>query len=342
MRSSASSQAARRKSPSPFADQRVEDALVRVDAVEVVRHLSAQEADGDRVVGVARHLRRPAVLDRHVHRAGVGAVVRAGPTDEAVRPMLSVLTRRKRPRLAWRPRSARPSVISSAYSRSEPTGQPARQAGDDHVRRALAERVGEVEGGGLAGRGRVRRDHHLADAGAVVHAAEQLSHVKVLGIDAVDRRQRPAEHVIAAMELPGALDRDHVARLLDHADGGRLAPLVLADAAAWTRGEVEADLAVADGRLDLPDRVGEPERLLLGDAEDVEREPLRGALADAGQASELGDEPVDRCCEQGPSSVASRAAATVPSAGGLRSRHRRRRLRRLARRRRRATSGTSR
>ena len=64
----------------------------------------------------------------------------------------------------------------------------------------------------------------------------------------------------------------------------------------------------------------------------MEREPLRGALADAGQARELGDEPVDRCCEQGPSSVASRAAATVRSESALRGGHRGRRLRRLARR----------
>jgi hypothetical protein len=30
----------------------------------------------------------------------------------------------------------------------------------------------------------------------------------------------------------------------------------------------------------------------------VEGEPLRGALADAGQARELGDQAVYRCCEQ--------------------------------------------
>ena len=73
-------------------------------------------------------------------------------------------------------------------------------------------------------------------------------------------------------------------------------------------GEVEADLAVADGGLDLADRVGEAERLLLGDAEDVEGEPLSGALPDAGQASELGDEPVDGCGEQGRQRLAAGAA----------------------------------
>jgi hypothetical protein len=105
--------------------------------------------------------------------------------------------------------------------------------------------------------------------------------------------------VIAALELPGTLDRDHVARLLDDADRGRLPPLVLADAAGGLGGEVEAHLAVAHRGLHLTDRIGKAKRLLLGDAEDVESQPLRGALPNAGQASELGDEPVDGRCEQG-------------------------------------------
>ena len=129
-------------------------------------------------------------------------------------------------------------------------------------------------------------------------AVEQLGDVEVLGVHAVDRRQRPAEHVVAAVELAGALDRDHVARLLDHADRGRLAALVLADAAGGLGGQVEADLALAHRLLDLADGVGERERLLVGHAQDVEGEPLSGALADARQARELGDQPVDRRREQ--------------------------------------------
>jgi hypothetical protein len=121
--------------------------------------------------------------------------------------------------------------------------------------------------------------------------------VQVLWVHAVDRRQRPAEHVVATVELARALDRDHVARLLHHADGGRLAPLVLTDPAGGLGGEVEADLAVAHRLLDLANRVGEREGLLLRGAEDVEREPLSGALPDAGQARELGDQAVDGCSE---------------------------------------------
>jgi hypothetical protein len=100
------------------------------------------------------------------------------------------------------------------------------------------------------------------------------------------------------VELAGALDRDHVARLLDDADRRGLAALVLADAAGGLRGEVEADLAVADRLNDLADGVGQRERLLPGRAQQMKREPLRGALPDAGQARQLGDQTVDRRCEQ--------------------------------------------
>src|SRR3954447_20050018 len=114
-----------------------------------------------------------------------------------------------------------------------------------------------------------------------------------IGLGAGERGQRAAQHVVAAAELVRALDGYHVARLLDDADHLAVAALVLADAAARADRQVEADLAVADGLLDLADRVGERERLLGRQAEDVESEPLRGALADARHARELGDQAVD-------------------------------------------------
>jgi hypothetical protein len=90
-----------------------------------------------------------------------------------------------------------------------------------------------------------------------------------------------------------ALDRDDVAGLLDDADEGRVAALVLADATARPVGEVEADLTLADALLDLADRVGEPVGVLRRCAQDVEREPLGGAGPDPGQLAELRDEPLD-------------------------------------------------
>ena len=83
-------------------------------------------------------------------------------------------------------------------------------------------------------------------ASGAAHAAKQLGDPQVLGIDAVDRRERAAEHVVDAVVLVRALDRDHVGGLLDDADQRLVAALVLADAAARALGEVEADLAQAD------------------------------------------------------------------------------------------------
>ena len=81
-----------------------------------------------------------------------------------------------------------------------------------------------------------------------------------------------------------ALDRDDVARLLNHADHVGFTAGVGADHAARLVGQVEADLALADLALDLEDRLGERRGLLVIGAQDVECEPLRGAVADPGQA----------------------------------------------------------
>ena len=86
------------------------------------------------------------------------------------------------------------------------------------------------------------------------------------------------------------LDRDHVAGLLDHADHRAIAARVLADPATRALREVEADLAETDLFLHLADRLGEPSGLLVLGSEDVEGEPLRGALPDSRQAGELGNQ----------------------------------------------------
>ena len=75
---------------------------------------------------------------------------------------------------------------------------------------------------------------------AGAHPLVQLGDLQILGVDAVDRRQRAAEHVVAAAELVRALDRDHVRGLLDDADQLGVAPLVGADPATRPVGEVEA------------------------------------------------------------------------------------------------------
>ena len=115
------------------------------------------------------------------------------------------------------------------------------------------------------------------------HAREQLGYAQVLGVDALDRRQRAAEHVIDAAVLVHALHRDHVAGLLHDADHTVVAPRVRADPAAWLVGEVEAHLTQADLLLHLHDRLRQGRGVLRRRPQDVEGQALRGAAAHAGQ-----------------------------------------------------------
>ena len=64
--------------------------------------------------------------------------------------------------------------------------------------------------------------------------------------------------------MPGLLQGQQVARLLDHADQARVAPGVAADGAERLvgLGQVEAGLAVADALLDVADRLGQRQGLL--------------------------------------------------------------------------------
>ena len=110
-----------------------------------------------------------------------------------------------------RPDSARPSVTSSAYSRSPPTGRPLASRVTAH---AVPQAVGQIGGSRLAGHVRVRRENDLLDAVAL-HAPQELVDAEVPGLDAVERRERAAEHVVDTAELVRALDREKVGGLLD-------------------------------------------------------------------------------------------------------------------------------
>ncbi len=61
---------------------RMQHALGRIGALEVMRDLRAKHAGGRRMVGGAANLDRAAVLDGHLQRAGVGAIVRTGAADD--------------------------------------------------------------------------------------------------------------------------------------------------------------------------------------------------------------------------------------------------------------------
>src|SRR5439155_25361951 len=76
-------------------------------------------------------------------------------------------------------------------------GQAAREP--RHAR-AVAETVGDVSGGRLARHRRVRRQHDLVDT-VGVDPADQLVDAEVARLDAVDRAEGAAEHVVEAAIL---------------------------------------------------------------------------------------------------------------------------------------------
>ena len=267
------------------------------DALDAARQLGGEVGRQvpDRLVVLARDEQRvageqrPGVEEAEPALVLVDDVGRRAPGDDLAEDA------GLRGHSARRPASARPSVTSSAYSRSPPTGRPdasrvtvtcgERSRRPSAMNSAVAS---PVVVGFVA-----RTTSRIGSLGRLDDARVELGDLQVLGVDAVDRRQRAAEHVVAPAVLVRALDRDDVAGLLDDADQARVAPLVLADPAARLVGEVEAHLAQADALLDLADRVGERVGVLGRGAQDVERQPLRGALPDARQLAELGDEALD-------------------------------------------------
>src|SRR6185295_3677747 len=112
---------------------------------------------------------------------------------------------------ARRPWSARISVTSSAYSRSPPTGRP----------RAI--RVTDPTADSS------RSARYITVASPLVSPSQQLADPQPLRADPVDRRDRPMEHVIAALELGGPLEGEDIERLLDDTQPALIAPGIAAD-----------------------------------------------------------------------------------------------------------------
>ena len=107
------------------------------------------------------------------------------------------------------------------------------------------------------------------------------------------------EHVVEALELAGPLEGQHVERLLDHAQPGRVARRVAADRAErrslMLKQRSQKTTCVADG----DERGGQRPSLRLGGAQQVERQPLGGLRPDPGQPRERLDEPGDGLDQRG-------------------------------------------
>src|SRR6478735_12559331 len=141
--------------------------------------------------------------------------------------------------------------VLEVAAHGQPRGEPRHRDTD------VAQQAGEVRGRGLALEVRVGRDDDLLHL-ARREPGHELAHPQVVRPDAVDRADRPAEHVVGAAELPRALDGDDVLGLLDDADGGLVAPRVGADATALGLRDVSADVAEAHLGPDLGQGGDEP------------------------------------------------------------------------------------
>jgi hypothetical protein len=103
-------------------------------------------------------------------------------------------------------------------------------------------------GGGLALDRGVDGEDDLVNA-AGRDTGNQLPDAKILRADAVERRQRAAQHVIARVDDRGALQRPEIGNVLDDDDGRRIPPRILADGAGIAGVDVAAGRA-DDDRID--------------------------------------------------------------------------------------------
>ena len=134
---------------------------------------------------------------------------------------------------------------------------------------------------------------------AVGEPDHQLADPQLVRADAVDRADRPAEHVVAAAELAGPLDRDDVLGLLDdaqHASGrgagrGR-------SGTAPPRRRCRRSRRTGPCSLTSIEHVGEPAYVGRVGREQVERDPLGALGTDAGQPAELVDQVLDHAFVQ--------------------------------------------
>ena len=92
------------------------------------------------------------------------------------------------------------------------------------------EHAREVGCGRLTLKVRVHRQNNLLDA-LIRQAGHQLTNTQLLRAHTRQRVNRTAEHMVATGERTGALNRDHVLGLLNHAQHGRVAALITANRA---------------------------------------------------------------------------------------------------------------
>ncbi len=119
--------------------------------------------------------------------------------------------------------------------------------------------VGDVPGGGIPLYGGVGGEDQLLDVFILQPPLQDLQ-AQLLRAYAVQRRQVPHQHEVAAGELAGLLDGGHVRRALHHAEQAVLLALGIgADLAAIILGKGAAMAAVTDLGQRPTEQLGQPQ-----------------------------------------------------------------------------------
>src|SRR5258705_1028712 len=184
-----------------------------------------------------------------------------------------------------------------------------RDPGDADAERFYQPR--DVERGRLALHRRIGGDDHLLDS--LPEPRHQLPQLQLIRTDAVERRERAVQHVIAPAKLARALDGEEVGHRLHHADHPRVALRVPADRAGVVGGEVAAGGAEAHLLAEREQRLGQVAGVSGFGLEDVEHESLRRLLAYAGKLRQQDGEARDRVGHFGKPGIPPRPAAMLES-----------------------------
>jgi hypothetical protein len=185
-------------------------------------------------------------------------------------------------------------VISSAYSRSPPTGSP-------DARRVTRtpeglQQAGHVHRGGVPLEVRVRGQDDLRDPIAA-HPFEQLSNPEVVRSDAVHWRDGAPQDVVPPSHHGGFLHGRDVLRFLHHAHDLLVSRRIGAVPAQLAFGHAEALPAEVNALLRLDDCIRQALGVSRRRLHQVERETLGGLGPDPREPVQLVDEVLDRPLE---------------------------------------------
>jgi len=151
----------------------------------------------------------------------------------------------------------------------------------------------DVMRGRLTFHGEVRREDHFLHQ-PVRRTLHQPVETDVARPHAIERRQHPHEDEVQPAEGLRLLHHHEVRRRLHHAQQRGIAPRRAAQSAHRFLGEAVALLAMLDAFEREPKRTRQPARTPAIPLQQVIRHALGGLRPDAGQATQRGDEFVER------------------------------------------------